>query len=464
MRRFFLGWMLWGLVAQLAAGADLTLEQAMTTARQQAREVIAARARVEAGAQRLRQAKSYRWPKLSLEEIWMRSDSPAEAFALQLNQERFSFPDFVASDPNDPDPVENALTRLQLSLPLYTGGELGGRIRQAELASEAASESAVWVEDGAALAAAEAYIQLAQARDGVALLERALQTVAAHVELARAYVDQGMLVRSELLRAQVERSRIEDLLSEARGQARVAAASLSYRLAADLASPWHLEALPHPDPLAGDLDSWVASADSRRDLEAARRQLRAGELEIKVQRSGLLPKIGLVGRYDLNDDALFGSNGESAAVMAVARIDLFSGGRHRAAAAVARAEAEAARLDIERFREGIRVEVRDAFEKALTARERHATALEAQAAAAEVERIIEERFKSGVVQMIDLLDASTARREAEMRELVARAEAHLASLRLAVRAGRKPESVLAPSRAGKPQTDADPAKEHSSHG
>ena len=442
MRRFVLGWMLGGLAAQAALGAGLTLEQAMSTARQQAREVAAAQARVAAGSERLRQAKSYRWPKLSLQEIWMRTDSPAEAFALQLNQERFSFPAFVASDPNSPEPVDNALTRLEVSLPVYTGGELGGRIRQAELASEAASESAVWVENGAALAAAEAYIQLAQTREGGALLERALETVEAHVE-------QGMLVRSELLRAQVERSRIEDLLSEARGQARVAEANLSFRLAADLASSWQLEALPHPDLLTEDLESWMASADSRPDLEAARRQLRAGELEAEVQRSGLLPKIGLVARHDLNDDTLFGDNGDATAVMAVAQVDLFSGGRHRAAAAAARADAAAARHDVERFREGIRIEVRDAFEKALTARERHSTALEAQAAAAEVERIIEERFKRGVVQMVDLLDAATARHEAETRELVARAEAHLATLRLAVRSGRRPESVLAPSGTGK---------------
>ncbi|OYW04655.1 MAG: hypothetical protein B7Z61_08860 [Acidobacteria bacterium 37-71-11] len=59
-----------------------------------------------------------------------------------------------------------------------------------------------------------------------------------------------------------------------------------------------------------------------------------------------------------------------------------------------------------------------------------------------MERITDERFKTGVVKMIDLLDATTARREAETRELVARADATAASLRLAVLAGRSPESAL----------------------
>ena len=57
-------------------------------------------------------------------------------------------------------------------------------------------------------------------------------------------------------------------------------------------------------------------------------------------------------------------------------------------------------------------------------------------------RIIEDRFRAGVIRSIDLLDAATARREAEMRELVARAEAWLTHLHLALAAGLEPESVL----------------------
>ena len=79
----------------------------------------------------------------------------------------------------------------------------------------------------------------------------------------------------------------------------------------------------------------------------------------------------------------------------------------------------------------------------MTARERHATASSAQESALEAERITEARFEQGVVKMLDLLDATTARLEAENRELMARTEAHLADLMLALRAGRTPEAALA---------------------
>lgn len=438
----WIGLALSGLPAGAAEPGPLTLGEAMSMAREHSREVLAADARVEAGAARVRQAKGYRLPQLSLQEIWLRTDSPAEAFALQLNQERFSFADFVAGDPNDPRAINNALTRLEVSLPLYTGGEVGNRIRQATLSASAQEERAGRTGDRAATAAAEAWVQLALAREQVTLLERSLETIEAHVALVRAYVDQGMLVRSDLLRAEVEAARIEDLLGAARGQAQVAEANLSLRLGGDATEPWTLAPMVDPRPLDEDLDGWLAGVETRRDLEAARRDLEAAELEVAVQRSALLPKVGLVARHDFNDDTLFGTAGDSTAVMAVARIDLFSGGRHRAAAAAARADVEAGRQELELFRQGLRVEVRDAYATAEAARQRHATAAEARAAAEENERIVGERFRKGVVKVLDLLDATNIRRETETRELVARAEAHLAALRLALAAGRKPESVL----------------------
>lgn len=438
-----------GLTVALAASpvrgqeaVRLSLPDALARAREQALEVTAADSRAEAAGAQLRQARAYRLPTVQLQEMWNRTDSPAEAFAFQLNQERFSFPAFTQSDPNDPDPLTTAMTRLEVSLPIYTGGELSKRVEQARLNVQAAEARRSWSSDGAALAAAEAYVMLAQAREHAALLENSRATVARHVELARAYVDQGMLVRSELLRADVELARIEDMLAEARGNARVAEANLSFRLGADLATSWELDPLP-AEPAAGPgLEEWLALAGSRPDLEAARRMLAAGELEDDIRRAALLPRVGLVLRHDRFDDRPLGTNGGSSYVAAMAGWELWSGGRHRAAAEAARAEAEAGRSDVERMARGIRLEVEQAWQELQTALARRRTAGRSVESAREAERIVEERFRSGIVKTIDLLDAGTARREAETRELVSRAQAQLAAFRLAVKSGKPPESAL----------------------
>lgn len=434
-----------GLAQAQESGQPLDLAGAMARGRERAREVAAAQARESAATERLSQAKSYHWPVVRVQEIWTRTDSPAEAFALKLNQERFSFGDFLTSDPNDPDPLNTAISRLELEVPIWTGGEISTRVEQARLAAEAATDGAARVGDAAAFSAAEAWVRLAQARELVQLLEKARETVGAHVELARAYSAQGMLVRSELLRAEVELARMDDLLAEARGNARVAEANLAFRLADPMTSSYTLAALPPPPPIAAEREVWLAAAANRSDLEAARKLLKAGELEADAKRALLFPRIGLVARYDLVDDQLFGTHGDGTTIMAVASFELPLAGGKQAAIAAARADAEAGRQDVARFEEGVRLEVKQAYEKAAVARERRATAERALSAAAESVRITEERFRAGVVKTIDLLDAVTARRDAETRELVARAEANLAALALAVAAGRAPETVLTPT-------------------
>ena len=132
-------------------------------------------------------------------------------------------------------------------VPLFTGGELSGRIDQARSAAEAAGSQASWAADNAALAAGEAWVMLAQAEEFVSLLTKARDTVKAHVELAKSYVEQGMLVRSELLRAEVELARVEDLLEDAKGKARVANANLAFRIGVAQDSTWQLAPLPEPE-------------------------------------------------------------------------------------------------------------------------------------------------------------------------------------------------------------------------
>jgi outer membrane protein len=422
--------------------APLTLASAMEKARESAREVSAARARQGAAEARASQAKAFRLPSVNLTALFMRTNNPAEAFALKLNQGVFSFPEFVASNPNDAAPLNTGITRAEVVLPLFTGGELSGRIDQAKLAAASASETSTWVADNAALSAAEAYVMVAEAEEYAALLHKSRDTVAAHVKLAGDYVEQGMLVRSELLRAEVELARMEDLVTEADGRVRIANANLAFRLGAAGGSSWALAPLPDPRPVATPLDGWLATAAGRSDLGSARKLLAAGELEEKVKQAPLWPKLALVAKGELYGDKPFGSTGTSGSIMAALTWNVFSGGADRAAAIAAREEARAGREDVARFAEGVRLEVRQAFEEAKTAEARHETAKKALEAAREAERITTDRFRAGVVKTLDLLDVTTARREAETRELVARADAHTAALRLAVKAGRRPETAL----------------------
>jgi outer membrane protein TolC len=207
-------------------------------------------------------------------------------------------------------------------------------------------------------------------------------------------------------------------------------------MGADQTHPRTLAPVPPAKPVVGDLDDWIAAAlQNRRDLAAARRKLEAGRLEEKVSRPGFFPEIAVLGHYDLYDDKIFGANGHSGSVMAVARINLLGGGSNTAARAAARHETASFEADIRRFEEGVRLEVQQAWQDLLTARTRHVTAKSALTSATEAVRVRKSRFKQGLDKMIDLLDAETGLRQAEMRELVARYDVILDTHRIRYMAG-----------------------------
>ncbi len=297
--------------------------------------------------------------------------------------------------------------------------------------------------DNAALAAAEAYVMVAQAEEYATLLHKSRDTVAAHVKLAGDYVAQGMLVKSELLRAEVELARMDDLVTEADGRVRIANANLAFRLGAAGGSSWALAPCPTRAP-----SRRPSTAGSRRPPNAPTSarpgsSSRPGELEEKVKKAPLWPKVALVAKGELYGDKPFGSTGTSGSIMAVATWNVFQGGggpRRRYRGARGRPRGPRGRRPVRRRRPargppGLRGSAdgpgpaRDGEEGA---RGRPARPSESR----------NDRFRAGVVRTLDLLDVTTARREAETRELVARADAHTAALRLAVKAGRRPETAL----------------------
>ena len=420
------------VIAATTVGAqELSLDAAVDSALVNNPEVMAARERAAAATKRFDGGKSHQLPKIGLSESFVYSNNPAEVFALTLNQGRFDMEEFFLSNPNNPDPLSTFITRVDLELPIYTGGKLSARVGQAEAMATAEEMTFSHTREKVVFETITSYVNLAKARENQALLEKTRSTTAEHVTLAEKYASQGLILDADVLQARVYLSEMDDLLTQATTGARLAQATLNFQMGANQALPRALAPIPPATPVVGDLDDWIAAAvEDRRDLAAARRKLEAGRLEEKVSRPGFFPEIAVLGHYDLYDDRIFGANGHSGSVMAVAKINLLGGGSNTAARAAARHETASFEADIRRFEEGVRLEVQQAWQGLETARTRHLTAKSALTAAAEAVRVRKSRFTQGLDKMIDLLDAETGLREAEMRELVARYDVALDTNRL----------------------------------
>jgi outer membrane protein len=431
MRTYLLPIIVLTIAAATASAQDLNLDGAVETALVNNPEVTAAWARAEAAATRFEGGKKHRMPKIGLSESFVYTNNPAEVFALTLNQGRFNMGEFFLADPNNPDPLSTFITRVDLELPIYTGGKLSARIGQAESMATAEDRSYAHTREKVAFETITAYINVAKAREQVALLEKARSTTAEHVRIAEQYAVQGFILDADVLRAKVYLSEMDEYLTQANNGARLAQAALNFQMGANQATPRVLAPLPMISEVVGELDGWTAAAlEDRQDLAAARLKLEAGRLEVKAARPGFFPTVAVVGHYDLYDDTIFGANGHSGSIMAVAKIDLWGGGSDTAARAAARHDTASFEADVHRFEEGVRLEVQQAWQNLATAKIRHTTATSSLAAAQEALRVRESRFKQGLDKMIDLLDAETALRESELRELVARYDVALDTYRL----------------------------------
>jgi outer membrane protein TolC len=422
------------LLAAVNAQAEaepLTAGEAVRIALENSPMLQAASAEAEAASARAKQAKGHRLPSIDLVELYHRTNNPAEVFAFQLNQERFDMAAFFAADPNNPDYLDTFMTRVELVQPLYTGGKLSSRIRQAYYMADAEERQRSRTEELVAFETLTAFTDLAKAREFHDLMLEARETVREHVRLAERYSDTGLIVEADLLRARVHLASVEELVQQAEGNSRLAEAALNFHMGVEQGGQRRLAPLTSAPEIEGDLESLMSAALARRaDLAAARSKLDAGRLEEKVARAGYLPEVAFIGRYDLYDDVIFGDHGDSGAVMLNARLNIFRGGSDRRAVEAAVHQVSAYEANITRFEEGIRLQVRQAWQDLLTAKARQETARASLEAAGETLRITERRFEQGLDKMVDLLDAETALREAEVRELVARYDSAFAAYRL----------------------------------
>jgi outer membrane protein len=343
------------LVTPLPAPAEpLSLTGALELARDNNPSLRQSAARRRAAEAGLSEARRSRLPAVELREIALRTDSPADAFGLQLMQERFSFPEFVNTDPNRPAALNNYAAEIEAQMPLFTGGRLSGGIRQAGAMARAAGDAQRHAGSAVELAVTGAYLNAQLADRAAALARRARETTSRHVEQAQAFFAAGMIVESDLLQAKVQLARMEEGAITAANDSVLARAALNRALGLEQDRQWELDPAPPDPPLpATNLEEALAGArDRRADLQAARENARAAEAGITVARGALLPEIGLSAKASFNDGKIFGSHGSSTTLLAVARWTPWDWGKGLAGLARSRAERTAADEAVREFSRG----------------------------------------------------------------------------------------------------------------
>ena len=418
----------------------LTLDAAVAAALTNSPAVLVSQAQRDAADKARGEPRSMRLPHVQIREVAIRTDAPADAFGLTLNQARFSFGDFVAGDPNHPDAVNNFTTEFEAMWPIFTGGRVMAGVNATKQMAIAADATHGHTREAVALATASAYMDALLAERGEELAKRARDTTARHVEQARDFFDAGMVVESDLLLAQVQLARMEEKVIAAENGVRLSRAVLFQWMGVDQSSGYRLD--PNVGgvelPAASWQDAYAGALERRNDVRASQARVLAADSGIKGARGGYWPEVALIGKYSLYDDRIFGSSGENYTVMAVAQWNVLDWGQTRSQVGAAKAQYALAEQARRAHLQSVELEVRQSWLKADEARARLQVAVGAASQAERALKIVEDRFEQGVVRVSDVLDAETALDDARVRELNARFDLQRAQRTLAFAAGLPP--------------------------
>ncbi len=408
-----------GAVALLlwsSAGFGADLQECVQIALKQNPDILASGAQLAQAQAGLSQAQGGRMPKLTASITGTRTNDALNAFGLKLSQRNATFNDFGAgqftgpaalnvapTNLNYPAAVTNYNTRLELQIPLYNGGMISGYVDQAHAYVKAAQAGDVAARQQVIFRVIQAYQGVHTARSYVKVATQAQTAAEAYVKTTGNLLKEGVVVRSDLLFAQVNLADVKVKLAEARHAEAAALDQLHLLLGIPLEQKLEIGQDYAPKALDGEVAKLQAEAvDANPGILAMRSQLGAASAGVKVARADYYPHFNAMVRQDWNAPTLQ-AGASSYTVGGVLSWQVLDFGVTRGAVGRAEAARVGLQAKLNEAEEGVKYQVVDAWRGAAEAESRVAAREAAVAQAEEAQRLVARRYENGVTTMVEIL-------------------------------------------------------------
>jgi outer membrane protein TolC len=264
------------------------------------------------------------------------------------------------------------------------------------------------------------FLSVAAARSARQTWENTLTLAAENERVADRLVKAGQATPDAVFRARADRIEVEQRLDEAREAEAAAGRAFNQILRRPLDTP--VEQIP--DSLVRfeirfSEAELVGSALARREeLHQAGAGIRAAEAGIRLATASFLPRVSLALDYGYQgNDFSFGRDEDFAMASVVLSWNLFNGGRDHARRQSARLEAERLRLRRTELEDLIRLDVRQAYNAAVVARDAIPTAEARLEAARRTFELVRRRYEEGLATQVEFLDARTSFTNADLNRI-----------------------------------------------
>lgn len=303
---------------------------------------------------------------------------------------------------------------LSLTMPIYTGGQLEGAIKAADLAMNANELGLELSKQQVKAATMSAYYQALQAKNQIKVAQDSVNTLTEHLKNVNAQYTVGTVAKSDVLGTQVQMANAEQNLINANNSYDVAIASLNNVMGLPTDTELNLTDSLDYNVYEIPLEECTAYARSNRpDVLIADYQVAIAEAGVQQAKAGYMPKVSAQASKSWAGDSPFGSeetdrrygqnNNWTAGLVVSWDIwdnNVTQSKVNQSKAAVAKAEAAA-----ENTRQSGDLEVRTAYLNLKAAEKSINTTQVAVDKAQEDYKIAQVRYAAGVGTNLDVMDA-----------------------------------------------------------
>ena len=390
---------------------NLKLEEAINLAWTKSNEVSLANTKVETKKQELQSVKNNQYPDFKITGQYLRLTEAT--VALQFN----------AGSKALPVPDQLLLGQANLKMPVFAGMKIQNGIKLQDNLYQAENAMAAKTKEDVAMRVINYYANLYKAQRTVELLKENQKSAQQRVTDFTALEKNGIIPRNDLLKSQLQASKIQLSLDEALNNETI----INYYLITLLKLPTATKLVVNESDLIGFPKSALPTDEqpafqNRKDLEALHYQEKATQNHINMAKGDYYPNIALVGGYaslDLNNimtlqNAMFFGVGVSYDISGV----LKNGTQVK----IAQSRALEVKNSEELLKDNIRIQVQQAITNYDLAQKQNIVYNQAVEQATENYRIVKDKYSNGLSDTNDLLEADVEQLKSKISETIAKVD------------------------------------------
>lgn len=307
--------------------------------------------------------------------------------------------------------AENTMAQANVAVPIDINRQLAYALGISERGFQIRYYNVVAAAEQLIFSVKAAYYDLLRACGQQDVAQSAVNDAEVQLKDARAKFEAGAVARFDVTRAEVSVANLNQALIASRGRVELARSAFNRVLGIDINSPTTIVGVAvSPDVTTVDVPKEVDTAYANRpDVRAAEVSIELNQTNVKLQRTGYLPSLSVVGvtTYNLNTSTFQTNNLNWAATVNVS-IPIWEGGITRARVEQAKADVQNAVDTLDDVKLGAALEVRTAAVNLQEAAERMKSTAENVALAEESLRLANVRYTAGISTLVEVIDAENA--------------------------------------------------------